>query len=86
MLEVQARELGLDHLEALWGHEIMRGNRAVRQVVIDLAAFGFLGESLAHQGTIPCRALRLWLHLPLRGRGNEPNKAGSLPLLDPGFW
>ena len=49
---MQARELGLDHLKALRGHEIVRGDRPVRQVVIDLAGFGLLGEGLAHRATI----------------------------------
>ncbi len=46
MLTVQPRELGLDQLEPLGGHEIMRRNRAVRQVVIDLPAFGSLVKAL----------------------------------------
>ena len=49
MLGVQARKLGLDHLEPLRGHEIVGRNRAIGQVVVDVAAaLGLLGEGLAH--------------------------------------
>ena len=43
---MQPRELGLDQLETLGGDEIMRGNRPVGQVVIDLPAFGSLVKAL----------------------------------------
>ena len=60
MLAVQPRKLGLDHLEPLGGHEIMRRNRAIGQIVIDLAAFGLLGEGLAHGADYTTPQPGLW--------------------------
>ena len=49
MIEVQPRQFRLDQLKALWGHEIVRRNRTVGQLVVDVARFRLLlGEGLAH--------------------------------------
>src|SRR5690348_15850698 len=48
VLPVKPRELGLDHLEALAGYEIVRGHRPVREIVVNLSGIGLYGEGLAH--------------------------------------
>src|SRR6476619_2517118 len=60
VLEMQAREFGLDHLEPFWGHEIVGRNTPIRQIVIDVAGFRLLGESLAHSANISWQNSRLW--------------------------
>ncbi len=49
MLLVQARQLGLDQLEALGGHEVVGRDRPVGEVVVDISALSLLGEGLAHR-------------------------------------
>src|SRR5680860_1792080 len=84
MLVVQARELGLDQLQPFRAYDIVRGDRPVGQVVIDLPAFGLLGKGLAHGGTIPCLMLGLWCICHLRNCGQlRLNQASSACLIQP---
>ena len=84
MLAVQPGELGLDHLETLGGHEIMRRNWAVRQVVIDLAALRLFGEGLAHGLDYNTLAPGMWPLMPLPLLWASGARRGKTPLLDAG--
>src|SRR5262249_15326248 len=60
MLTVKPGELSLDHLEPLPAHEVVWRNRPIGKVVVNLPRIGLFCKGLAHRGTIPCLASRLW--------------------------